>query len=75
MTDDFSDGWGGIVFGLTQNGVSVGTFGSGFVWGSSYGPITLSIPSQKLTKVVVAQYGDWTEECGFTIKYNGTILY
>ena len=60
MTDSFGDGWGGIIFGLTQNGVSVGTFGSGFKTGSSYGPVNVSVPSQVYTKVVVAQYGDFT---------------
>jgi len=41
MTDSYGDGWAGMVFGLKQNGVNVGSFGLGFTAGSAYGPITL----------------------------------
>jgi hypothetical protein len=33
------------------------------------------VPLQQLTKIVVAQYGNWTEECGFKILANGVLLY
>ena len=49
------------------------TFGAAFTDGFSYSQ-EVTIPA-KFTEVVVSQYGSWTYEIGFTVKYsNGTTI-
>lgn len=59
MTDSYGDGWGGLTFGLKQNGVNVATFGFGFSTGKLYGPLMIEIPAQVITQVVVAQFASF----------------
>jgi hypothetical protein len=60
LSDSKGDGWNGNVIGLKQNGIQIATFGQTFTSGSSYGPISITIPSQISTQIVVAQLGNKT---------------
>jgi hypothetical protein len=75
MNDSYGDGWD-TVLGFRQNETIVGTFGIGFSTGKSYGPVSVTIPGDKHTQIVVTKIGSWTEEIGFVIQApNGTTIY
>ena len=76
MSDTSGDGWNNIILGFKQDGVIVATFGNDFITGKSNGPISVRIPRNKITQIVVSKYGIYTEEIEFTIKApNGTTIY
>lgn len=43
MTDNYGDGWGGLIIGIRQGSSITSTFGSGFTNGSTYGPLTVQV--------------------------------
>ena len=49
MSDTYGDGWNGNVFGFRQNGTIVGTFGGGFTAGRTFGPLSVTIPGNRIT--------------------------
>jgi hypothetical protein len=59
MTDRHGDGWNGNVFAFKQNGAMVGTFGSNFTKGKSFGPVNVTIPTKVQTQIVVSKFGSW----------------
>lgn len=76
MNDSFGDGWNGNIFGFKQNNIIIGSFGNNFTTGKTFGPVNVTLPSLVQTQIVVVQFGNWTEEIGFTIKApNGTIIF
>ena len=68
MYDSYGDGWNGNILGFRQNGNIIATFGSEFTFGKLYGPLTVKIPGNLLTQIVVVQYGSWRNEIGFIVK-------
>ena len=46
MTDSGSNGWSGNILGIKQNGAMVGTFGNAFTYGSSSGPINITVKGE-----------------------------
>ena len=60
MTDTVGDGWNGNVFGIRQNNTIVTTFGSDFIDGPSYGPITLYVMRNVRATLVVVSVGSAT---------------
>jgi hypothetical protein len=76
MSDSWGDGWNGNIFGFKQNGAIVATFGTGFSSGRSFGPVTVTIPGNVLTQIIVVQYGYYTNEVGFIVKSsNNSTIY
>ena len=75
MSDSQGDGWNGNIFGFKQNGGIVATFGNKFTSGRSFGPVTVAIPGNILTQIVVVQYGFWTYEVGFIVTSNNSTIY
>ena len=61
MTDAVGDGWNDNVFGIRQNNTIVTTFGSGFIDGSSYGPINISVMRNVHATLVLVSIGSSTE--------------
>ena len=54
----------------------MGSFGDAFTTGSSSGPLTVSIPQNKNTRLVLKTLGTNTNEVGFVIKAeNGSVIY
>ena len=67
MIDSFGDGWNGNVLAFSQGSSTAGTFGAGFVTGSSYGPDTVYLCPNLPVQIVVHTLGSWTQEVGFTV--------
>lgn len=60
MTDNYGDGWGGLIIGIRQGSSITSTFGSGFTNGSTYGPLTVQVKKNMFAELVVIQYANWT---------------
>lgn len=60
MVDSYGDGWNGNVFALTQDDKIIAKFGSTFTKGSS-SSVSVTVPSQKVTKVIVSVYSDYPD--------------
>jgi hypothetical protein len=60
MLDSWGDGWNGNVLGIKQNNVIVGTFGSGFSTGRTFGPAYIIVNNTLETQIVVVQKGNYT---------------
>ena len=76
MTDSWGDGWEGTVLAIRQNNVVVGTFGNLFTYGTSSGPVYITVVGNVEAQVVVSTLGGYTNEVGFVIKApNGTIIH
>ena len=67
MIDSYGDGWNGNVLAFSQGSSTAGTFGAGFVTGSSYGPDTVYLCPNLPVQIVVHTLGSWTQEVGFTV--------
>lgn len=75
LTDSFGDGWNGNILAVKQNGIVMGTFGSGFTTGTSSGPVYITVVGNQEAQVVISTLGSWTNEVGFVIKApNGTTI-
>lgn len=69
MSDSFGDGWHGNTIAFKQNGVIVGSFGTGFNTGRNYGPVSITLNGKLETQIVVGQAGPWRNEIGFVIRF------
>lgn len=67
LTDAYGDGWNGAVLAFKQGGVIVGTFGTGFTTGSTYGPVSVPLCDALSTEIVVVTVGTYPEEVGFVV--------
>lgn len=75
LSDSYGDGWNGNILAIKQNGTIVGTFGNGFTFGNSTGPVYLTVQGNLEAQVVVSVLGGYTNEVGFVIKVlNGTTV-
>jgi len=68
LTDSYGDGWNGAVLGFRQGGIVVGTFGTGFTSGSTYGPENITLCDAMSTEIMVVNAGSYPEECGFVVR-------
>ena len=76
MTDSGGNGWSSNIMAIKQNGVVVGTFGSGFTRGFVSGPIYISVQGDVEVQVGVSTLGTKTEEVGFAIwAFNGSKIF
>jgi len=57
MSDSAGDGWNGVVLGFKQGSQIVASFGSSFTSGNSHGPVSVEVPSNKETKIVLVKKG------------------
>ena len=61
MTDSYGDGWNGYIIGIRQKNSIITVFGDNFIQGSTQGPITVEIPSNIQTDIVVSVAGKYSK--------------
>ena len=76
LVDSYGDGWNSNVLAIKQNNSIIGTFGEGFLTGSSSGPFFINVLGDLNAQVIVSQLGTKSDEVGFTVTApNGTIVH
>lgn len=74
MNDSAGDGWNGNILAIRQNNTIVGTFGTGFISGSSSGPVYITIQGNSEVQIVVQQVGTKINETAFTVRFPNQTL-
>ena len=66
LTDSFGDGWNGAEITIEQNGIAVGTMGSGFTTGNFFQDSILLCNGLQ-TDIILTNAGGWPSEIGVIV--------
>lgn len=67
LQDGFGDGWNGAEVTVYQNGVAVQVLGTGFLTGSTFGPVTVPLCDGLSTHFVLTNGGGFPSEVGMDL--------